>query len=260
MTAVLAPIGRVIDARILMARRTISSTIITAVLGPLLFLLGMGQGVGAVVDPDVASSLAGGSYLAFLAPGLMVASAMQLSAGESLWPVMVGLEWRKTYHAAVATRLSPVHLVLGNLSFTALRAAFAGTIVAMVIALMGAAEWWRILAVVPVSALIGLSFGGLVTAFTATVRSGDAMTTLFRFAILPLFLFSGTFFPVDRFPEVVQHIVALSPLFHAAELARGIALGTDTAWHPSAHLAVLVVIAVIGALLSIKKVAEVLRR
>ncbi len=250
----------VLAGRVRAARRTFRSAVASALLNPLLYLLAMGLGIGAVADPGQAAALPGGSYLAFLAPGLLVATAMQLAASESLWPVMVGLEWRRTYHAIVATPVRPVDLVLGNLAFIVLRAGAAGLLIGVVIVALGAAPPLGTLVAVGAGMLVAAAFTGLVTAFTARVRNHQAMTALLRFGIVPLFLFSGTFFPIDRLPAALQAVAPLSPLWHGAELARLAALGTDPAWPAAGHLAVLVGLAVLGAALAERKIRELLTR
>ena len=252
--------GRVLEARLLAARRTLRIAITSALLNPLLYLVAMGLGIGAVADPAAAEALPGGSYLAFLAPGLLVASAMQLAASEALWPVMVGLEWHRTYHAAVATPLRPIDVVLGNLAFVLVRAALAGLLIALVIALLGAAPLGGAVAAVGVAVLVAGAFAAPIAAFTAQVRSHPAMTALMRFGIVPLFLFSGTFFPIDRLPGALQAIAPISPLWHGAELARLAALGEATAWAPGWHAAILLALIVVGAALAERPMRAVLCR
>lgn len=256
----LARATSVLEGRALAARRTFRSAVASALLNPLLYLLAMGLGIGAVADPAQAAALPGGSYLAFLAPGLLVATAMQLAASESLWPVMVGLDWRRTYHAIVATPARPLDVVLGNLAFIVLRAGVAGLLIGVVIVAVGAAPPGGTLVAVGAAMLVAAAFTGLVTAFTARVRNHQAMTALLRFGIVPLFLFSGTFFPIDRLPAALQAVAPLSPLWHGAELARLAALGTAPAWPAAAHLAVLATLAVVGAALGQRTIAERLTR
>lgn len=260
MATAFAPALRMFESRAIAARRTLRSALVSNALNPLLFLLAVGYGVGAVVAPDEAAALPGGSYLAFLAPGLIVAVAMQLSASESLWPVMVGLEWQKTYHATAATPLRPRDIVLGHLLWVMARAAVAGVLIGIVVATAGAAPPAGVAAVVPVAVLVATAFAGPITAFTAFVRQGEALTAAFRFAVIPLFLFSGTFFPIERLPEAAQPVAIVSPLFHGAELARFAALGAPTAWPPLAHVLLLLALTVGGAALAVRHVARVVQR
>src|SRR5215471_15267257 len=102
-------------------RRIWRSSIWSSVLGPLFYLGAMGLGLGTLVDRHGTASLGGISYLAFLAPGLMAAAAMQTAVGESMYPVFTAVKWQQTYQAAVATPLRPGDLYRGHLMFTALR-------------------------------------------------------------------------------------------------------------------------------------------
>jgi lipooligosaccharide transport system permease protein len=256
----LRPAFSVVEARARSARRTISSAIVSALLNPLLYLLAMGYGIGAVVDPGAAAALPGGSYIAFLAPGLLVATAMQISASESLWPVMVGLEWNRTYDGIAATPLRPVDITLGHIGFVLVRVALAATLVGAVIVLVGAAPAVGVAGAVAVAVLIAWAFAPPVMAFTAAVRSHAAMTALMRFGVIPLFLFSGTFFPIDRLPAAFRAVAPVSPLWHGAELARAAAVGAETAWHPVAHLALLLLLGVAGTVLAERALRKVLNR
>lgn len=242
------------------ARRTIASAVISAFLNPLLYLLAMGLGIGAVVDPASAATLAGGSYIAFLAPGLLVAVAMQISASESLWPVMVGLEWNRTYEGVVATTQRPADLVLGHVVWVLLRVALGSGLVGVAIVLVDAAGALGVVGAVGIAVLVAWAFAPLVMAFTATVRSQAAMTALFRFAVVPLFLFSGTFFPVDRLPQAFQAVAPISPLWHGAELARLVAVGAPSAWPPLLHATVLLTLGVVGTVLAERGMRKVLTR
>lgn len=259
MSTTVAPALRVLEGRAIAARRTLRSALVSNALNPLLYLLAVGYGVGAVVDPGEAVALPGGSYLAFLAPGLVVAVAMQLAASESLWPVMVGIEWQKTYHAAAATVLRPRDIVYGHLLWVMARTVVAATLIGVVVGVAGAAPPSGIAAIVPVAVLVAVAFAGPITAFTAVVRNGEALTAAFRFAIIPLFLFSGTFFPIERLPEAVQPVAVISPLYHGAELARLAAHGAPTTWPPAAHVVVLAALAVAGTALAVRHVARVLQ-
>lgn len=254
------PALRVVEARARSARRTMRSAVVSALLNPILYLLAMGLGIGAVVDPAAAAGLPGGSYLSFLAPGILVATAMQVASSESLWPVMVGLEWHRSYHGIAATPLRPVDIVLGHVGFCLLRVAAAGALIGVVVVAVGAAPAVGTALAVGVAVLVAAAFAPMVTAFTSSVRSHAAMTALYRFAVMPLFLFSGTFFPIDRLPAAFQAAAPVSPLWHGAELARLAALGAPSAWPVVGHLAVLLTLCVVGVALSERAFRAVLHR
>jgi lipooligosaccharide transport system permease protein len=216
---------------------------------PVLFLLAMGIGLGTYVDKGSGGQALGGvTYLQFLAPALLVSTVMQGSVFEATFPVMAGFHWTRRYHAMYATPLTPFAIAFGQLAWIATRATLVGAIFAAVIVAFGAAATPGIILVVPVGTLTGLAFAGPIAAFMSTQRDTTAFNSIWRFGITPLFLFSGTFFPIDRLPEMIQPVAWVLPLWHGADLARALALGTVMD-HPllhAAHLAILVAGAVGG--------------
>jgi lipooligosaccharide transport system permease protein len=237
-------------------RRTWKGTAATTFVSPVLFLAAMGLGLGALVDRGQAAAVPAATYLAFLAPGLLAASAMQTAATDATWPVMAGIKWLKTYHAALATPVAPRDLVAGHLGWVVLRIAFAATVFAAVMVAFGATGPWRAaLAVVP-GTLTGVAFASLITAFTASRENEYALASLHRFGIMPLYLFSGTFFPIERVPEFLHPVAYVSPLWHGVELTRAAALGGAPAWPVAVHAGVLVLCALAGFPLAVRAFAR----
>jgi lipooligosaccharide transport system permease protein len=242
---------RVVETRALQYRRTFRASLFSSFLNPVLFLLAMGVGLGTYVDRSgtAAQALGGLSYLQFLAPGLLAATAMQAAAFESTFPIMGGLTWQKTFHAMYATPISPRDIVLGNLAWIAIRLTAIAAIFTIVMTLFGAAASPLILLAIPSAVLTGMAFSAPIAAFSATQRTPEKFNAVFRFGITPLFLFSGTFFPISNLPVQLQPIAWLSPLWHGVELSRGLALGTIAADPVRAvvHVVVLAAIFVAGA-------------
>jgi lipooligosaccharide transport system permease protein len=231
-------------------RRTWRGSIYSSVLNPVLYLGAMGLGLGSLVDKHGVTSLGGVSYLVFLAPGLMAAEAMQTAIGESTYPVLGSVKWRGTYKAAAATPLRPSDILHGHLLFTAMRLAMNALIFLIVMTAFGATRSaWSIL-LVPVAVLIGLAFATPVEAFAISRKSDQGFALLFRFGMIPLFLFSGTFFPVSQLPAGIRWVAYVTPLWHGVALSRAIALGDATAGATLIHLAYLVVFAVVGLVLA----------
>jgi lipooligosaccharide transport system permease protein len=247
----MALMTRVVETRALQYRRTFRASLFSSFLNPVLFLLAMGVGLGTYVDRSgsAAAALGGLSYLQFLAPGLLAATAMQAAAFESTFPIMGGLTWQKTFHAMYATPISPRDIVLGNLTWIAIRLTAIAAIFTIVMTLFGAAASPLILLAIPAAVLTGMAFSAPIAAFSATQRTPEKFNAVFRFGITPLFLFSGTFFPISNLPAQLQPIAWLSPLWHGVELSRGLALGTIGADPVRAlvHVAVLAAIFVAGA-------------
>ena len=254
----IAGIGRVFEHRFLSYRRTFRASIFSSFLTPLLFLTAMGVGLGGYVDASTQGALGGVPYLAFLAPGLLVATAMQAGSFESTFPIMGGLVWNRTFHAMYATPLSSRDIALGNLSWIAARLTLISTVLTGVIILFGAALSPLVVFAIPVAVLTGLAFGAPIAAFSATQRTPDRFAAIFRFVITPLFIFSGTFFPVEGLPPFLQPLAWLTPLYHGVVLARGLSLGTfgtnPTIEVALVHLAILIGFIAVGTFAAIKTV------
>jgi lipooligosaccharide transport system permease protein len=209
----------------LLYRRTWRGSIFGSFAQPVLFLVAMGIGLGAYVNKANPASLEGYSYLQFLAPALLVSSAMQSSVFEATFPVLAGFRWIRRYHAQFATPLTPGAIAFGQIAWIATRATLVGTIFTLVIFAFHAAPTAGIILAIPVGTLTALAFAAPIAAYMSTQRDTQAFNAIWRFGITPLFLFSGTFFPIDQLPAQVQWIAWLLPLWHGVNLARSLSLG-----------------------------------
>jgi lipooligosaccharide transport system permease protein len=219
-------IGLVFEHRLMAYRRTFRSTIFTSFVTPALFLAAMGLGLGSYVDSGDSAALGGVSYLAFLAPGLLAASTMQSASFEATFPLMSGLLWSRIFHAMYASPISPRDIALGNLVFIAARLTLISIVFTFVMVLFGAATSALVVLAIPAAVLTGMAFAAPIAAFSATQKTPNKFSALFRFVITPLFLFSGTFFPVSSLPPVLQTVAWFTPLYHGVALTRGLSLGT----------------------------------
>ncbi len=228
-------------------RRTWRGSIYTSVLNPVLYLGAMGLGLGTLVDARGTASLGGVSYLSFLAPGLMAASAMQTAVGESLYPVFAAVKWQRTYQAAAATPLTPGDIFRGHVIFTSMRLAMNMLLFFVIMAAFGAVRSpWAVLCV-PVAVLTGIAFATPLDAFAVSQKENDqAFNVIFRFGMIPLFLFSGTFFPIAQLPAWIRPLAYITPLWHGVALCRALDLGTADLAGALGHLAYLVVLAAAG--------------
>jgi lipooligosaccharide transport system permease protein len=215
---------------------------------PAFFLLAMGVGLGSYVDRGGGSATGGVPYLQFLAPALLVSTVMQGAASEGTFPVLAGFHWVRRYYAMYATPLTPRAIAFGQLAWSATHALLVGAIFCLIIALFGAAATPGILWAIPIGGLTGVAFSAPIAAFMSTQREMQAWNNIWRFGITPLFLFSGTFFPIDRLPELIRPVAWLLPLWHGVDLARSAALGTigDHPLLALAHVAILAVVAIGG--------------
>jgi lipooligosaccharide transport system permease protein len=219
-------------------KHTWRSSMISTFLSPILLLLAMGVGLGSLVDDR--GGPAGLPYLTWLAPGLLAAAAMQTAAGDSAYPVMASIKWIKSYDAALASPIQVHHLVGGHIGWVMIRLVMVSVVFGGVMAAFGATTLTESLLAVGPAVLTGFAFTGPVTAYTANLKKETGLASLFRFGIVPLFLFSGTFFPISQLPDWMEPLAFLTPLWHGVELTRWAALGLEPTLSPIIHGLVLV--------------------
>ena len=234
--------------------RRYGSVLIVGALGePVLYLLAMGLGMAQLFGGGMPQEALGGvSYVAFLAPALLASGALMTAAVEFSYPVMGGFQWHRTYYAAQATPLSPAQIALGHLGAVSLRFVFQALVFFLVMLAFGVVHspwgWVQILT----ATLGGLAVGAPIMAFAASLKEDRGQfATLQRLVIMPLFLFSATFYPLEALPVWLRWIGWISPQWHAAQLGRVLSYGmAEPAWLTVLHLVVLLVLAVGGAWLA----------
>lgn len=217
-------------------RRVWRSSIFSGFLSPLLYLGSLGFGLGSLVNSD---GIDGVTYVAFVAPGILAAGAMQTAFSECTWPVLGATTWQRQYHAQLATPLTPADVFTGHLAFVAFRITLGAGAFLLVGSLLGGfTSAWAVLAL-PVAVLCGLAHAGPVMAFSVGQESDSGFSLLFRFVVIPMFLFAGTFFPLDQLPIGLQAVAWLTPVWHATTLCRELSLGSVAFWAALGHLAYL---------------------
>ena len=215
---------RVVEHHAFVYRRTWRGSVFSTFLNPILYLAALGVGLGAFVDQSNPSGVEGVSYAAFLAPGLLVATAMNTATGESTYPVMAGIRWLKTYVGMILSPLNARHVATGQLVWAGVRVTFGAVVFLGVMIVFDTTDLAHAVLMLPVAILTGMAFAAPIQAFSAAQTNDAPFATLFRFVIMPMFIFSGTFFPITQLPEVLQVVAFLTPLWHAVSLSRGIAL------------------------------------
>ena len=238
------PVLRVVEREMRVFARLWRSAVFSTFLAPVLWLAAMGLGLGGLVKEHT-GKVAGLSYLDFVAPGLLVASAMSIAANESMWPVLGAVKWVKNFYATISTSISSDELMLGYVIWIAIRATLGSLAFFIVAVLLGAVpSAWGVLAI-PASALCAAAFSAPLTAYSIGVESDLVFPVIMRIAVLPLTLFSGTFFPIAQLPGWLRPFAAISPLWHGVELARHATTGSLHVWADLLH--VLVLVACLGA-------------
>ncbi len=227
-------------------RRTWRGSIFSSVLNPVLFLGSLGLGLGTLVNARGTAGLGGVSYLVYLAPGLLAASAMESAVGESTYPVFGSVKWNRTYQAAVATPLRPSDVFHGHVIFSAMRLTMNAMIFLAVAAALGGIQSGWAVAALPVAVLTGLAFAIPIEAWTITRTRDASFPMIYRFGMIPLFLFSGTFFPITQLPGWLQPVALVTPLWHGVTLCRDLTLGTATLGGALVHAGYLAALAAAG--------------
>src|SRR5688500_9253184 len=211
---VLAASGRVWQRNWLVYKRLWHRSLAFGFLQPILFLTAMGIGIGALLTPASLEAFGGVDYIDWLGPGLLAAMAMQTATFESTYPIMNKIMWGRNYEAMLSTPLTTRHLVFGELFWVAFRIGSLATVFLIVLAIFGIPRSPLAVLAIPVTMLIGVAFASCLFAFTTTQRNDVGFSAVFRFIINPLFLFSGTFFPLSQLPDQIEWIAWLTPLFH----------------------------------------------
>jgi lipooligosaccharide transport system permease protein len=247
MAAIVSDVGRVVEREWQVYKKMWRSSVFSMIVSPLLYLLGLGIGLGGLID-DRAGTVEGMTYLEYLTPGLLAGWAMQVAAGHSLWPVMAGTTWVRFFHGVVATPVSAAGVFGGYVAWIGMRAAQLGVVFLTVAALLGGVpSWWGVLAL-PVTVLTALAFAAPMVAFSGSQQTDLSFPLIIRLGAMPLFLFSATFFPIDQLPGWLHPLAWFSPLWHGVELCRAATTGQGLPWAEAVlHLGVLLTVGAAGA-------------
>jgi lipooligosaccharide transport system permease protein len=231
--------------------------VISGFVEPVLFLLSFGYGLKDLVgDITVAGQPVG--YVAFIAPALLATSAMNGAIYDSTMNVYFKLKHDRLYHGMLATSLGPMDVALGEISWALLRGlSYSIGFMAIVAPLGLIPSMWGILAI-PAAVLIAFGFASFGMAVTSYMKSYQQLEVV-NVVLLPMFLFSGSFYPLDVFPEWLQTIIRIFPLAHAIDLVRGLTLG-NISWALAGHAMYFVVMIVIGLFFTTRRLNALFMR
>lgn len=232
-------------------KRTWRGSITTSFLYPILYLAAMGVGLGSLVDRHV-HNVDHVSYLVFLAPGLLASTAMQIGGNDATYPVMAAIKWMRTYYAQLAGPLRLIDVLLGHMGWIAVRLVTVTVIYVGVMAAFGTVLSPWVIFAIPAAVLTGLAFATPIAAYAATQDTDTAFSTIYRMVLIPLFLFSGTFFPVTQLPESLRVVAYATPLYQGVALCRDFTLGQIHPLLDVGHASYLVALAVGGVWIALR--------
>lgn len=253
-TSSLAGALRMTDYWATVYRRTWKGSVVNSFLTPLLYIVAMGVLLGGFIKGDPDELEGATTYLAFVAPGMLAAQAMSVVFGEVTYPVMAMIKWQRTFYGMIASPLSIADVVLAHLGFVLFRVGTVCAVFTLVMAPFGVFEsWWGVLLSFPVQLLIGLAFAAPLYAITSAMKDESGFSLIFRLGMIPLFLFSGAFFPITNLGPVMEWIARLTPLWHGVDLTRMLVLGTVDWSVAAVHVVYLSALTVIGYVLAVRR-------
>jgi lipooligosaccharide transport system permease protein len=245
--------GRLADYWATVYRRTWKGSVISSFVVPLLYILAMGVLLGGFVEVEPDELDGATTYLAFVAPGMLAAQSMTTVFGEVTYPVMGMIKWHKTYFSMVATPLTVGDIVMSTLGFVLFRVGTVSAVFLLVMAPFGVfTSFWGVVVAFFVQLLIGLAFATPIYALTSAMRNESVFALVFRLGMIPLFLFSGAFFPITNLSPVMEWFARLTPLWHGVDLTRMLVLGTFDLSAALVHLAYLATLAALGWALTVR--------
>lgn len=257
-TGMYAGRARVLVERALLVNRRAWLTVLSGFFEPLFYLFAMGVGFGALVGDVVGPGGRPVSFVAFVAPALLAASAMNGAVYDATFNIFFKFKYAKLYDAMLATPLGPIDVAIGEIVWALLRGGLYATGFLAVMLGMGLlTSAWAVLAL-PAALLVAFSFAALGMACTTFMRSWQDFD-LIQLALLPMFLFSTTFFPLTVYPEGIQLVVRCLPLYHAIELMRALCSGVVEVGILG-HVAYFAVMASVGVVVSARRLGALLLR
>lgn len=206
-------------------RQSWGSSLAAGLASPTLFLFAIGAGLGSQIEDTELVALGVDSYLDYIGPGVLIVTAMQVAATESLWPTMGLLRWGGVYKAVLATPITSAELGVAHVAWLGFRACVAAASFLVVLALAGAIGSWLGVLIVFVAVLVAWAHAAPLVALTVGLEQENVYPMISRVIIFPLFLFSGAFFPVEDMPRAVGAFAKVTPSWHGVELGRHLATG-----------------------------------
>lgn len=216
--------GAVMSRGLLATRSSNAAIVVSGFFEPVFYLLSMGIGLGALVGTVVTTTGQEVSYAAFIAPALLAVSAMNGAIYDSTWNVFFKMNYAKLYEGMLTTSLGPLDVALGEIALALLRGVLYALGFLVIMQSLGLNLSWTAVLALPAVVLIAFGFASLGMAVTSYLTTFQQMDWI-NFVMLPMFLFSATFYPLSVYPEPIQWVVQALPLWHGVELIRGLTTG-----------------------------------
>nr|WP_240034862.1 ABC transporter permease [Glaciihabitans arcticus] len=241
----------VISRGLLATRSTNYLVVLSGFFEPIFYLLSMGLGLGALVGTVATTTGQEVPYAAFIAPALLAVSAMNGAVYDSTWNVFFKMNYSKLYQGMLSTSLGPLDVAFGEILLALLRGAMYAVGFMIVMQALGLNLAWTALLALPAVLLIAFGFASLGMAITSYMKTFQQMDWI-AFVMLPMFMFSATFYPITVYPVAIQWVVQALPLWHGVELVRGLTTGalSDAMW---GHVLYYVVMIAIGLVFTTKR-------
>lgn len=223
---------------------------------PLFYLIAVGIGIGVLVEQGSGTSGTSGiKYIAFIAPALLANAAIAAVMDECVFPTIEGFKWRKLFFAQNATPISGRQIAVGVYLAALTRAVFSVTVYYLLLLAFDVVDFGASALLVPIAVLGGGAFGAIILFFAAKIEKDDQFFNILgRLVIMPMFLFSGTFFPLSSMPIFLQPIGWVSPLWHATELGREAAFDYGISnLMVYVHITYLATLVIVGIVLSMRQ-------
>ncbi|MGY2873757.1 lipooligosaccharide transport system permease protein [Marmoricola sp. URHA0025 HA25] len=231
--------------------RTWKGSAISSFVVPLLYVLAMGVLLGGFIKGDPDKLEGATSYLSFVAPGMLAAQSMTRVFGEVTYPVMGMIKWQRVYYGMIATPLSVRDIVFSHLVFVAVRVAMGSAVFIAVMAPFGVFESFPgVVGAFLAQLLVGMAFAAPVYALSAALKDESGYALVFRLGMIPMFLFSGAFFPVANLDAWMEALAKLTPLWHGVDLTRMLVLGEVDGSRALVHIAYLAALTLVGWVLA----------
>jgi lipooligosaccharide transport system permease protein len=245
--------ARMTDYWAVVYRRTWKGSVISSFVVPLLYILAMGVLLGGFIEADPAELEGATTYLAFVAPGMLAAQSMTTAFGEVTYPVMGMIKWQRVYFGMIATPLTVADVVLAHLGFVVFRVAGVSAVFLALMAPFGVFESVPgVIAAFFVQLLVGTAFAAPVYALSARLKDESGFALVFRLGMIPMFLFSGAFFPIANLNPWMELLAKVTPLWHGVDLTRMLVLGNVNGPLALIHIGYLAALTLIGWFLAVR--------